>query len=165
VVHRLSPSGRFIASERLRWLAGDPNDELLEESYALGALWFPGLQTTPDPATKLAEVVPFAYEAQPDLYVATRAAITRVQGDPSGVTPPSGDDDIVIQLQRFKVDGAEQNDVGDPVSFGPAEFVTKFLDVNAPIPQGEFLFVRATYPANWVMGNQDPGFTLTLEVS
>lgn len=153
---RRSPSGPKVAAERLRWYGVEPGDSAGVQTggYGRGEENFSAVA---DPASNIEQLEEVIYAVQTDDYKMARLVVQRLPGDPNGATVPSGDDPITIQLQSFEfaVPVGVQTDIGAPLTFGPAEFGEKEVDLQgAIVPAGQFLFVRATYPANWIQGDQ-----------
>ena len=155
VAHRLSPSGPFITTDRLRFYGDEPNDDVAEQSGVYNRAEHNFDTPTPDPVTNLDQIADSGYAVQPEPYTIGTLVVQRLVGNPSGVTDPTGDSDIVIQVQRFNAATVTQADVGDPVSFAPAEFGKKVVQIGGLIPVDEFVYVRATYPENWTKGDKE----------
>ena len=154
VAHRLSPSGAFIVTDRLRWYGEEPDDSASEQTGALVRAEL-DFEEADDPVTELEDIRESTIAVQGEPYSIGRIIVQRLVGEPSGGSNPTGDADIVFQLQRFKQSTpTAQTDVGDPITFAPDEFGKKFAQFGGLIPADEFLFMRATYPDNWVQGDK-----------
>jgi hypothetical protein len=153
VAHRLSPSGPFITTDRLRFYGADPGDNVAEQTGVFTRAEN-DFSDAPDPATELEDVEDAGYAVQPEPYTIGTLVVQRLVGESTGATDPAGDGDITIQVQRYNPDTSSQENIGAAVTFGPAEFGKKVVQIGGLIPVDEFVFVRATYPENWVQGDK-----------
>jgi hypothetical protein len=166
--HRQSPSGPFVASERLRYAGVDPGDNVAAQTGVYGKAEA-DFAAVPDPATAAdrEQVAESGFAVLPRGYTFATFSVQRVKGNPAGATPPSGDGDIVVRVQSFNFDDDEQENVGaddDVITFAPDEEGTKTVTVAGKADRSETVFVRASYPTNWVQGDQEPGMFIVLEV-
>lgn len=154
VAHRLSPSGPFVTTDRLRWYGHDQPPNLLEQTTRMSRLEEDNFITV-DPITNLQQLEESAFSIQAESYSIGQIVVQRLVGDPSGVTNPSGDADIVFQMQRFNPATNVQTNVGDPISFAPDEFGKKVVQFGGLVPVDEFLFCRVTFPENFDPGDKE----------
>ena len=154
VAHRLSPSGPFVTTDRLRWYGTDQAPNLLEITTRMSR-FEEDLSITPDPITTLAQLEESAYTIQAESYSIGQIVVQRLVGNPAGVTNPTGDADIVWQMQRWNQATNVQTNVGDALTFAPDEFGKKLIQFGGLVPVDEFLFCRITFPENFDPGDKD----------
>jgi hypothetical protein len=137
----------------MRWYGDEPNDNVNEQTGTLGRseLDFSGAA---DPISQLNQIEDSAEAVQGVPYPTGQLFIQRLVGLTFGVTNPSGDADIIFQIQSYKADTKIQTDIGPPITFGPAEFGKKLVTLGVLVAVDEFLFVRGTYPDNWIRGDK-----------